>query len=185
MNNAFIFHGAGGYPEENWFPWLKVELEAKGLEVIVPHFPTPEGQSLEAWLKVLEPYRSKINAETILVAHSLGCIFALRLLEILNKPIKLVVFVSPPIGIKPIGNYETDFAFSNGFNFNWEKIKAAANNFIVYHSDNDPNVSFANGQELAKHLAVELTFIPNAGHFNKVAGYTKFDDLLNKILSVL
>lgn len=60
--NAFIFHGAGGHPEENWFPWLKRELEAKGLEVFVPKFPTPEGEGLEAWLKVLEPLMPKSAA---------------------------------------------------------------------------------------------------------------------------
>jgi len=28
--NFFIFHGIYGNPEENWFPWLKKELEKKG-----------------------------------------------------------------------------------------------------------------------------------------------------------
>ncbi len=48
FQNVFIFHGSSGYPEENWFPWLKQKLEDKGLEVFVPKFPTPEGQSFEA-----------------------------------------------------------------------------------------------------------------------------------------
>ena len=39
--NVFIFHGTEGYPEENWFPWLKEKLEAKGYKVFVPQFPTP------------------------------------------------------------------------------------------------------------------------------------------------
>ena len=29
VNNVFIFHGTEGYPEENWFPWLKEKLEAE------------------------------------------------------------------------------------------------------------------------------------------------------------
>lgn len=179
-NNAFIFHGTGGYPEENWFPWLKGELEAKGVKVFVPKFPTPEGQSLEAWLKVLEPLMAKINQETILIGHSAGGLFLLKVLEKLTPPVKAAVFVGTPVGIKPIKFYDSDLAFA-GFNFDWPKIKSAAKNFIVYHSDNDPYVSLGNGQELAKHLGVDLTFIPNAGHFNKAAGYTEFEDLLSKI----
>lgn len=182
--NAFIFHGTAGYPDENWFPWLKEKLQAKGLEVFVPQFPTPEGQSLEAWLEVLKPLMDKINNETILVGHSLGGVFVLKLLEKLNKPIKLAVIVGTPIGEGQIKNFEQDKSFA-GFEFNWNKIKMNAKHFIVYQSDNDPYVSLENGQELARHLGVNLTFIPNAGHFNKAAGYLSFDDIYSKILPLL
>lgn len=180
--NAFIFHGTGGHPQENWFPWLKGALEAKGLEVFVPAFPTPEGQGLEPWLNVLSPLTGKINNKTILIGHSLGTVFLLRLLERLEQPVKLAVFVAGIAGVKPIKNYVGDYAFSNGFNFDWGKIKTNAKNFIVYHSDNDPYVDLENGKVLAKHLGVELTFIPNAGHFNKAAGYITFEHLYNNIL---
>ena len=39
MKKVVIIHGANGSPEENWFPWLKKELETKGIEVIIPQFP--------------------------------------------------------------------------------------------------------------------------------------------------
>jgi predicted alpha/beta hydrolase family esterase len=112
----------------------------------------------------------------------LGGLFTLKLLETLEHPVKAAVLVAAPIGVGTIKNYETDKAFAGGFDFNWEKIKRNAKNFIVYHSDNDPYVSLENGQELSKHLGVELTFIPNAGHFNKAAGYTKFENLLTKTI---
>lgn len=178
--NAFIFHGTAGYPEENWFPWLKEQLKAKGLEVFVPKFPTPEGQSYLAWLEVLRPMMDKINSETILIGHSLGGIFTLKLLEQLIQPVKLAVLVGTPIGEGWVKNFEQDKAFA-GFDFNWNKIKQNAKNFIIYHSDNDPYVGLENGQNLAKHLGVELSFIPNAGHFNKAAGYLKFENLQNRL----
>ncbi len=54
--NFFIFHGIYGHPEENWFPWPKMEIEKLGYACIVPKFPTPLDQSLESWLRVISFY---------------------------------------------------------------------------------------------------------------------------------
>lgn len=182
--SAFIFHGTAGYPEENWFPWLKEKLQARGYQVFVPQLPTPEGQSLKAWQEVLKPLMNKINNDTILIGHSLGGIFVLKLLEQLENPVKLAALVGTPIGVGWIKNFEKDESFA-GFDFNWNKIKLNAKNFIVFHSDNDPYVSQENGKELANHLGVDISFIANAGHFNKVAGYLTFNELYNKILTFI
>lgn len=178
--NAFIFHGNAGFPEENWFPWLRSRLEEKGVDTIVPQFPTPDNQTLEAWLEVLKPNMDKIGENTILIGHSLGGAFALKILESLSKPVLATVFVGTPVGIQPILNYDKDVAFC-GFKFDWENIKSKSKHFLVYQSDNDPYVAKANGEELAKQLGVNLNFVPNAGHFNSKAGYTQFEDLYKNL----
>jgi len=185
-NNVFIFHGTEGYPEENWFPWMKEQLEAKGCNVIVPQFPSPPviPAKISEWFEVLKNYEQYINEDTILIGHSLGGVFALRLLEKLGHPVRAVFFVGTPIGIRPIANYDRDSSFS-GFDFDWEKIKNNSKSFSVFHSDNDPYVGLENGKELAKTLGTELTFIPNAGHFNTKAGYLNFPDLLKKVEAIL
>jgi predicted alpha/beta hydrolase family esterase len=184
--NIFIFHGTEGYPGENWFPWLKNELEQKGYNVIVPQFPSPPviPAKIDEWFAVLKDYEKFIDEETIIVGHSLGGVFTLRVLEKLDSPIKAAVLVGAPIGVRPILNYDRDEAFS-GFDFNWNKIASHAQEFIVYQSDTDPYVDIRNGQELAAKLGVDMTFVANAGHFNKPAGYTHFQDLLDKLLSIL
>jgi len=176
-SSVFIFHGTGGYPGENWFPWLKARVEENGHKCIVPHFPTPEGQSLEAWFEILKPYEKYLGLETILIGHSLGGLFLLRLLEHLDHQIKAAFFVATPVGVEPVKNYAADEAFAGGFSFNWEKIKTKARHSTIYHSDNDPYVPLENGKLLAEKLGVTLTFIPNAGHFNEAAGYTTFPEL--------
>ncbi len=125
-----------------------------------------------------------MNEDAIVIGHSLGGKFLLRILEKLDHPIKAAVFVGTPIGIPPIVNNERDNAFT-GNDFNWDEIKNKAKNFAVFQSDNDPYVGLDNGKELAKNLGVELSFVPNAGHFNKKAGYLKFERLRDMVLDIL
>jgi len=180
----FIFHGTEGHPQENWFPWLKRELEALGHEVIVPQFPSPPivPAKLSEWFEVLEDYKLLIDEETILIGHSLGGIFTLRVLEKLTRPIRAAFFVGTPVGVKPILYYDRDNSYS-GFDFNWELIRTKAKYFTVYHSDNDPYVALGNGKVLAEKLGVELSFVPGAGHFN--GSYTKFDLLRDDVLRTI
>jgi|SRR6185295_16239364 len=183
---VFIIHGTEGSPQENWFPWLQEKLEQQGCHVFVPQFPSPPGVPVKsaAWFDILKNYKEHINSETIFIAHSLGGIFLLRVLEKLKGQIRAAFFVATPIGIRPILNYDRDNIFS-GFSFAWEEIKKKAQDFVVFHSDTDPYVGLENGKELAKKLGIDLSFIANAGHFNAKAGYLKFEALAERVLQIL
>jgi len=185
MSNVFIFHGTEGYPEENWFPWLKEKLENKGHKVFVPQFPYPPvfPAEISEWNEVLDKYREHINEGPIVIGHSLGGIFALKVLESLDLQIKAVFLTGTPIGIEPILNYYRDSSLV-GFDFVWANIGSHSKDFVVFHSDNDPYVSLDNGETLAKHLGVDLIFVPNAEHFNKKAGYIKFHELWEKFVEI-
>jgi predicted alpha/beta hydrolase family esterase len=185
QRNIFIFHGTAGNPQENWFSWLKKELEKNGHRVFVPQFPTPIGESLESWLGVLDRYKQQINKNTILIGHSKGGLFLLRLLEKLKQPVYASFLVSTAIGIKPYVFYDLNHKFAHGYKFDWIKIRSNSKHFIVYHSDNDPYTCLANGEQISKKLNINLTFIPNSGHFNTKSGYTKFDKLYEDIYSLL
>lgn len=186
MRTIVIFHGTESNPKENWFPWMKEKLESTGnYKVYVPQFPSPPvvPAKMSEWFDVLKGYEQYIDEESILIGHSLGGIFTLRVIERLKSPVRAAIFVGTPIGMQPILNYDRDNAFS-GFDFDWATIKANSKEFIVYHSDNDPYVALKNGEELAKKLGVKLTFVSNAGHFNEKAGYTKFEDLFVKVVAI-
>lgn len=180
MANVFIIHGTGGYPGENWFPWLKAEVEKRGHTAMVPQFPTPENQTLENWFATMEQYRAQYASDSLIVGHSLGGAFSLRVLEAAPVQIRAAFLVSSPIGVPPIKNMEGDRPFI-GHPFDWEKIKVAARRFEIFHSDNDPYVGLGNGQQLAANLNVKLNFVPNCGHFNATAGFLKFERLLELI----
>lgn len=180
MSNIFIIHGVGGTPQENWFPWLKTELEKQGHHAIIPQFPSPEGQTLENWLAVLKNYEEFITPDTIFIGHSLGVPFTLNVIE--KYTIKAAFLVAGFVGIA--GNkFDDSMKTFAQKTFDWEKIKENCKHFEIFHSDNDPYIKLEKAEQLAKFLNVELTLVPGAGHINQSAGYTKFDLLLEKILS--
>ncbi|MFA6549929.1 MAG: alpha/beta hydrolase [Candidatus Gracilibacteria bacterium] len=180
----FIFHGTGGYPEENFFPWLKVELEKLGHNVTVPQLPDADKPDFDKWFNFLEKYEKDFGPDMVLIGHSLGGAVLLRELEKIPNKVKATFIIAAPIGVSVTKYYETDKPFI-AHPFDWAKIKNSAEKFVVFHSDNDPFVQLINGQELAKNLGIDLMFVPNAGHFNTASGYTKFELLLQKIKEII
>ena len=178
--NFFIFHGIYGHPQENWFPWLKKELESRGFEVIVPKFPTPINQTRESWLRVILKYEERMNNETVLIGHSLGAAFILDYLEQTNKKIKAAFLVA---GYHKLINNEFDELNKTfvGREFNWEKIKGNCGKFFVIASDNDPYIPLGINEELAEILDGELIVVHKGGHLNKKAGFDQFPQLLEII----
>ena len=183
-----MIHGSYGNPNENWFPWLKKELEKGGHSVFIPVFPTPENQSLKDWEEVFnKECLNKIDGESILIGHSIGVAFILSILEELSiqKPIRACYFISGFLGLLNKDEFDAINKTFSDKRFDWGKIKRSCKNFYVYHSDNDPYVPLEKARELANKLNTEVKVIKGAGHFNKNAGYNKFPLLLNDIKNSL
>lgn len=180
MSNIFIIHGAYGHPGANWIPWLKKELKKLGHDVFVPHFPTPRDQNLENWLNIFDKYKDKLQ-DSIMVGHSLGVPFILRVLEKYNKPIKTAFFVA---GFASSIEHPDFTEINRSFvepEFDWSKIKDNCKNFYLWHSNNDPYVPLKYGEEIAKNLDIKLELIKNAGHFNHESDYNEIEFLLEKM----
>jgi len=179
--NVFIFHGTFGYPEENWFPWLAKELRALGIETHVPKFPTPEGQSLRAWLDVYKNYEKYVNEETILVGHSLGPVLIFRILEQRKSPIKAAILVAPAIGAIGVSDFDKLNATFVNKPYDWETIKRNCSYFSIYRGTDDPYIPIEQPQEIAKNLGINLKMIEKGGHLNTKAGFKEFPALLEEI----
>ncbi|MBI2658331.1 serine hydrolase family protein [Candidatus Woesearchaeota archaeon] len=179
--NFIIIHGVYSNPEDNWFPWLKRQLEGQGYEVTVPKMPTPLDQSLESWLRVFSQFEGKISEETVLIGHSLGAAFILDYLEKTSKKIKAAMLVS---GFhKPLGSqYDELNRTFVGKEFNWGKIRQSCSKFFVFAGDNDEYISLEVSNELAKNLNAELNIVHDGGHLNKKAGYDDFPILMETIM---
>ncbi|MCB8882316.1 serine hydrolase family protein [Acidisoma cellulosilytica] len=182
---AIILHGAHGGPDTNWFPWLHAGLEAEGIAVLRPRFPTPEGQSLAAWLDVfdrtLEPLAA---AQTVLVGHSLGAAFALRLVERAAAPIAGLFLAAGFAGALGLPDYDPINQSFFASEFDWPGIRARKGAACrCWAADDDPYVPLARSQEIATRLAAPLDIIPGGGHLNAETGFTTFPAMRDAILA--
>lgn len=177
----FIIHGAYGYPKENWFPWLARELERLGHSVTVPQMPTPIGQTLAGWTKAFQRHVRMLDDDTVMVGHSVGCAFIIRVLEQNDVRIRAGFLVSGfarPVG-HPFDKITMSFI---GEPVDWEKVRSRCPEWHVINSDNDPYVTAERGRELAAHLGAEQVVVKGAGHFNARAGYRTFPLLRDMIV---
>ncbi len=146
-----LIHGTFGSPEENWFPWMKEELEQLGHQVAVPRFPTPQNQSIETWRAHFYQYETLIDEDSILIGHSLGVAFLLDSIK-RSKSIRTVFLVSGFTGLlgeKTFDDLNKTFVQRD---IQWKAIKKKCTYFFVYHSDNDPYVPITYATELAQKL---------------------------------
>lgn len=181
MKNVLILHGTDGHSQENWFPWIKRELERESYKVWVPNLPRSEKPNILRYNDFIFP-KWKFDSNSIIVGHSSGAVAALGLLQelpdniVINKAFLVAGF---------IGNLDWDALDELAqFTLDWQKIKTKAKKFVLIHSDDDPYVPLEHGKKLKKYLNGELIIVPGQKHFsvNTDSKYTQFPELLEKIL---
>jgi len=174
---VLILHGWNSDSKDNWFPWLKEKLEAKGIVVYCPDLPNSDSPQQAAWLQKINKV---IDSDLVIVGHSLGTIAALRLLENLKTRQKIIATIL-------VAGFTQDFgvkAISDFFKtpFNWNKIRKNSAKFVVISSDSDPYLPISEGQKLAENLNAEFIIEKNAGHIDIESGFSKYDRVLELVL---
>lgn len=183
MKNALILHGTDFDKElnqrnNNWFPWLKGELEKIGYEAWVPELPEAWHPDIERYWNFLKDFN--FNKETLLIGHSSGAATVFGLLHKLpsEKKINLAISVA---GFYYDEGWDYEGLFSKPWD--WEKIRNQANKIYVIASDNDPYIKMEQTNYLAAHAGVEPTMFSGAFHFSLGSGerFKQFPELLEII----
>jgi uncharacterized protein len=184
---VIILHGAHGGPDTNWFPWLHTALEAAGIDVLRPRFPTPEGQSLSAWLDGYDRAVETLPiAPTVLVGHSLGAAFALRLVERASEPVAGLFLAAGFIGALGLPDYDTINHSFFAAPFDWPAIHARKGRAVrCWAGENDPYVPLSRSQDMATCLEAPLDLVSGGGHLSSETGFTTFPEMRDAILSPL
>lgn len=177
--NALILHGIHSTSKDNWFPWLKRELESLGWSVMSPDLPDSKHPARKEWLSVLRNLTKDIDFSTLTIfAHSLGVPAALDLIETEGKKIDSLVSVA---GFAVPYGFEPNEYFMKERVIDLAKIKKLISKPFVIYSDDDPYVTQGALAALAEGLVVRPVVVSGGKHFNSKAGYDKFPLLLELI----
>ena len=173
-----IMHGTDSSPEDNWFQWLRRELESCGHDVYVPKFPTPQNQSVKNWCAVLDKQAPRFGKDTVLIGHSCGAAYLLHILEVMQEPVAKSIFVSGFVGKLGDDFFDTlNETFVNK-DFDWKTIRKNSGKITLLQGSNDPYVPILAAQKLSEGLETPLTMILDGGHLNAEFGYTEFPEIL-------
>lgn len=163
MKNAVIFHGTGCKPEDFWYMWLKNELEQDGYEVALPYHEDMNRVPIADFLpKIMASH--KMDENTVLIGHSAGVPLILSILENTDQIISKAILVA---GFSEALSGEKDVILQD--NYNWDKIKQHANEFVIINSDNDPwGCDDKQGKKMFENLGGAL-IIRHDGHFGSTS----------------
>lgn len=155
----FIPGNGGGTPHDNWFPYLKEELEKLGIHVIAEQFPDSNLARAAYWL----PFLKELNADenTILIGHSSGAVASMRYAE-RNRLLGSVL----------VGTCHTDLGMEtekiSGYYdapWDWDAIKKNQKWIIQFASSDDPWIPIEEARFVHQRLNTDYYEYKDQGHF--------------------
>lgn len=182
QKKLIIVHGWEGSPERDWLPWLKGEMERKGWEVLVPAMPNAAEPKVSEWVPSLAQASGKVDENTFMVGHSLGCITILRFLDNLpeNASIGGAILVA---GFDNALKHRELVSFFEA-PINWEKAKRKCAKFVSIHSEDDSAVPVDNSVRLKNNLDAKKIVVNGYGHFAGDNGVTSLPLVLQELLDI-
>ncbi len=182
QKKLIIVHGWEGSPDSDWLPWLRGEMERKGWEVHVPALPNTNEPKIYEWLPSLAQVTGKVDENTFMVGHSLGCITIIRFLENLGGEDSVG-------GAILVAGFDSALKYKELITFyeapiNWEKAKNKCKKFVSIHSEDDPFVPVDNSVRLKEHLGAKKIVVNGFRHFSGDDGVTSLPIVLQELLEI-
>lgn len=121
-------HGFRGKPDLDYHKYIQNSLGKLGYEVEIPTLPNPENPREEDQIEAVLQ-QCHLDKNTIIIAHSLGCAVAMKLLMRLPFTIKGLLLVAPVVEPAFCIPEHAALSYWNGFTFNYDyeliKIKVS------------------------------------------------------------
>ncbi|NQX13238.1 serine hydrolase family protein [Microbacteriaceae bacterium VKM Ac-2855] len=174
-HRLLIVHGFTAGIDSHWFPWLAGEARAGGYAVHRVHLPDSSAPDPAAWHSATTAAFGEIDEETVVVAHSLGCLTSIRALAALPGRLGAAVFVSgfadklPPLP-------QLDAFIGDGADL--AAVTDRIDRVQVIRSDDDGYVPIELTDAFAARLGAPVTVVPGGGHFLASQGFTTLPAVL-------
>lgn len=168
MKKAYLIHGTSTR-DDDWFPWLE-EAVKPAIQLDRIMLPDPFDPQRAAWDGAVDDQLPEKGPVTI-VAHSLGCVTALRYVERhLVSPVNLIL-----VGAfdQPLPTYPQLNEFMKG-SLDYSRIKPKLKAATVIAAQDDPIAPYQFGVQVANRLGAKLIVQPTGGHFLTSDGYDQF-----------
>ena len=174
----FIPGNGGGKPTDNWFPYVKKELEQMGLEVIAREFPDDNLAREIYWIPFLKN-DLKADENTILIGHSSGAIAAMRYAE-KNRLLGSIL----------VGGYYTDLGLEtekvSGYftrPWDWQAIQNNQQWIALFASVDDPWIPIEEPRFIQQKLRMDYFEYTDQGHFGGDYFKQTFPEIVSLIKS--
>lgn len=169
---AYLIHGTST-KEDDWFPWLE-KAAAQGkppIRLTRLDLPDPFNPDPADWAAAIDR-QIPADHDIVLIAHSLGCISALRWVE--RHP------AARNIGLVLVGAFDSPLpAYSSLDAFvrpplDYAKVKGKVTAPVVITAKDDPIAPMRGALLLADRLGAHAVLTATGGHFLASDGYTTF-----------
>lgn len=178
---VILLPGNGGMTMQDiWFPSVKTELEAAGLEVVAQDMPDSKLARENRWLPFLEKVL-EADEQTLIIGYSFGAVAAMRYAETHQ------LFGSILVGASYTDLGDEGEKLSGYFNrpWNWEAIKGNQEWIAQFVSSDDPYIPVEEGRHIRDNLSTDYHEAAYNGHFGIPEPMTEFPELINVIKTKL
>ncbi|HIW70484.1 MAG TPA: alpha/beta hydrolase [Candidatus Limosilactobacillus merdipullorum] len=176
MKETYLIHGTSTR-DDDWFPWLE---EAAKPEIKVNRLAMPEAFAphLADWQQFLDQ-QLPTDPGLTLVAHSLGCISAIKFVqrhpELENVNLVLVAPFDRPLPNSPMLD---EFVKEP---VGYHQVAPRLHKAVVITAKNDWIAPFENAEQIAQRLGAKLIVNKMGGHYLAGDGFTEFPQVLDEL----
>jgi uncharacterized protein len=188
---VFIIHGWNATPRDAWVPWLKRELEERGIDVYAPQMPNPRWPYIRRWMTHLKNEVGDCNEETYFVGHSLGGQAILRYLARLpsGQSAGGAIFVGGFDRLRVWWPYLIGAYICLGRwllqPIDWKRVRIHAKRFCAVFSDDDGWVLDESSGCFREHLRAKVRLLHGYGHFTGDEGVFCVPEVLDELLRMI
>lgn len=175
MINAYLIHGTSTR-DDDWFPWLE-DAAAPQIKLQRLTLPNPFNPQREEWDAAVDQQIPAKDGIT-LVAHSLGCVTALRYVARHQlHDVRLLLVGAFDQGLPAYPELDAFMKPTPDYRHITPKVSRAT----VITAKDDPIAPFHDGVTVAHRLGAKLIVQSTGGHFLSSDGFTTFPLALKEL----